>query len=296
MRPLLRGKHRVVIALIEHFGDIVACEPIVRHVRERHPDARITFVVNRKYRSLVDHHPAVDEVVECETLSRWMAARPAARTCYDLHLHERWCDPTGNVFWKPDGGHGVTRKNYYEHGSLLAAHCRGAGLPVLADPPQLHAAASDAAAVDALDLPQDFIVMHCRSNQVTRDWQDERWRALAGRMDLPVLEVGLRSVLGGEAGRLCGELSLLETYEVIRRASLFVGIDSGPAHFANAAGVPGVILLGHYSGYTRYTPYSGSYGDGSNASLIHHDGPARDIPLETVLDQVAQRLARREAA
>ena len=82
---------------------------------------------------------------------------------------------------------------------------------------------------------------------------------------------------------ICGELTILESAEVIRRAKLFIGIDSGPAHLANALGTPGVILMGSYLGFERYIPFSGHYGDGSNARLIFTDGPACLIDVNDVV-------------
>jgi heptosyltransferase III len=89
---------------------------------------------------------------------------------------------------------------------------------------------------------------------------------------------------------LCGRLLLLETAEVIRRAALFVGIDSGPAHLANAVGTPGVLLLGQYRTFGRYMPFSGGYADGSRATVLHADGPAATLTVDEVFDAVMRRL------
>ena len=45
---------RIAIGLVEHIGDIVACEPVVRHLRSIHPNAEISWVVNEGYRELID--------------------------------------------------------------------------------------------------------------------------------------------------------------------------------------------------------------------------------------------------
>ena len=277
-----------VVGLIEHFGDIVACEPVARHLKQRH--GRVAWAVRPAYREIVDAHPDVDVTIECETLSEWTHLRPSLRHPVDLHINRRWCDPTGNEFRKDDYGSGIDRTNYYDHGNLLAIACKGAGLPVLTEGPRVYSTPADVAAVDRLELPERFVVVHCKSNQEKRDWSAEKWRELVAKLNLPTIEVGLQSVLGGEIGRLCGRLSILQTAELIGRAQLFIGIDSGPAHLANAAGTPGVILLGHYNHYRRYLPYSGGYGDGSNATVIHHDGPAADIAVETVLAAAEGRL------
>ena len=83
----------------------------------------------------------------------------------------------------------------------------------------------------------------------------------------------------------------METAEVIRRADLFIGIDSGPAHLANAVGTPGVILLGAYGGFRSYLPYSGGYATGMAADIIRADGPAADVPAAAVYDAAMRRLS-----
>ena len=116
-----------------------------------------------------------------------------------------------------------------------------------------------------------------------------------------MVEVGLRAACAVDGSdvagtarpvNLCGRLSLLETAEVIRRAALFVGVDSGPAHLANAVGTPGVVLLGRYRGFDAYVPYSGGYADGSNATLVRADGPAATIDPAAVARAVRAELAR----
>jgi heptosyltransferase III len=117
----------------------------------------------------------------------------------------------------------------------------------------------------------------------------EKWIAFAEAViaaGMPVVELGLRPVGGGRtAGCIdpCGQLSVFETAKVIRRSAAFVGIGSGPAHLANATGVPGVILLGNYRRYSRYMPYSGSYAAGATDEAIQWEGPAADVPVQQAL-------------
>ncbi|MEL7237955.1 MAG: glycosyltransferase family 9 protein [Planctomycetota bacterium] len=276
------------VGLIEHFGDIVACEPIARYLHEKH--GQVAWSVRSVYRKLVDRNPHIAYTIECETLTEWMMIRQGMDVPVDLHINRRWCDPTGNEFHKDDHGSGIDRTNYYDHGNLLAIACKSAGLPVLTEGPRVYLNDADRAAVDGLGLPPRFVAVHCRSNQAKRDWDDDKWRQLVDRLDVPVVEVGLQSVLGGQEGRVCGRVSLLETAEVIQRANLFIGIDSGPAHLANAVQTPGVILLGRYNQYAKYMPYSGGYGDGTNAAVIQHEAPAADIAVKTVLAHAKERI------
>jgi heptosyltransferase-1 len=102
------------------------------------------------------------------------------------------------------------------------------------------------------------IVLHVGAGNEFRDWGGENLGALAGRLDgLP----GIRVVLAGSAqdvsraqeiqGKtrksvlsLAGELNLGELRELIGRAALFVGPDSGPMHIAATTSTPIVALFG----------------------------------------------------
>ncbi|MDA4630492.1 hypothetical protein NZA98_05080, partial [Escherichia coli] len=87
---------------------------------------------------------------------------------------------------------------------------------------------------------------------------------LQRELGIAVVEVGslkkqaLPSPLEGTID-LVNKTPLLATAEVIRRAKFFIGIDSGPAHMANAVGVPGIILLGRIGVFRNYNPFSGHF-------------------------------------
>jgi len=111
---------------------------------------------------------------------------------------------------------------------------------------------------------------------------------------LCVVELGLRSLLGrkddGNYSNLCGQSGIAESAEIIRRAALFIGIDSGPAHLANAVKTPGVILMGRYWTWDYYMPYTGFYADMRNCRILRQAGPVTDLPLDLCLNTVDEVL------
>lgn len=285
-------------------GDIVAAEPVARYVRRQHPDAEMTWVVRPAYRELVEANPNVDRSLVVGCLGEWVhLARSGALAEHhviDLHVHGRDCPRCHQAVEQPPGRRDVDVTNYYRHGNLLEIFCRSAGLPVLSEGPRVYVPPHARAFVDTLHLPDRFIAIHCTSNQDVRDWDAGKWSQLVARVcrttGAAVVEVGTTPIVTGSTAaegyhNLCGSLSILQTAEVIRRARVFVGIDSGPAHLANAVATYGVILLGHYRAYKWYMPYSGRYADGSNAHIIHADGPASSIPVEQVAALVEARLS-----
>jgi len=291
----------VVINLIEHFGDIVACEPVARYVRRTQPDALVCCLVTPPYRELLLYNPNIDVVFDVTCLSEWMLLK---RTdlfdeIIDLHVQNKECSICQKPLRKTSGDINITTENYYNYGNLLSAFCQSAGIPVIEDVPIVYIPDETVSRIDSLCLPENFIAVHCSSNEESRGWMQEKWHSLAQRLiqedNLPIVEVGLQPVLNYSSNQyvnLCGKLSLLETAEVIKRARLFIGIDSGPAHLANATGTYGIILLGEYRIFKHYMPYSGGYKTGENARIIYSDGPASEISVDEVFDSVKAELMK----
>ena len=299
-RRILDRRRPVSIALVEHLGDIVAGEPVARYARRRFPSAPLLWFVRAPYAEIPRSFPEVDDVVTVRCLTEWMLLRGAglAGDVLDLHISGRYCPKCSIPLAKSGAAGAMTPETYYDFGNLLGVECQSAGIEPIAESPVLHPGAPAMRKADGLSLPERFVVIHCASNEVQRDWPTEEWHRLLQHLGevlgFDVIEVGLspRAVKPGVARQrsLCGQLSILETAEVIRRARLFIGIDSGPAHLANAVGTPGVILLGRYRSFVRYTPYSGRYADGSGADLVRASGPVAGLLVEAVMAAVGRRL------
>lgn len=299
VRKEIPGRRFVVINLLEHFGDIVACEPVARYVRNFYPDAYVVWTVRGPYRELLIHNPSIDEVFVISCITEWMylVGTGVFDEIVDLHPQNRVCPFCRKPLLKNVGNTQITVENYYNYGNLLAAYCQSAGIPAIEDQPRVYIPYETVQRVDFARLPQRFIVVHCSSNEECRNWTHGKWWLLAQKImrDLGVfvVEIGLQPVIALESGsyvNLCGQLSLLETAEVIRRAELFVGIDSGPAHLANAVDTFGVILLGEYRVFNRYMPYSGRYKTGENANILYHEGPAANIAVNAVYAAIEQKI------
>ena len=101
---------------------------------------------------------------------------------------------------------------------------------------------------------------------------------------LPVLEIGSTPSFG-EISRYCGKLSILQSAEIIRRARLFIGIDSGPAtsprrrHAGRRAAGQLVALCVQRLGAAR-----------------HAVDRVDDIEVEAVRNAVSQQLHRHAVA
>ncbi|HVY14943.1 MAG TPA: glycoside hydrolase family 99-like domain-containing protein [Rhodopila sp.] len=304
--PVLSGR-RILVGLIEHFGDIVACEPVARYLRFNAPDAHIAWVVMPAYRELIDTNPYIDETITVDCLTDWI--RLTSHTTYDqlvdLHVNYRVCPHCYVPLVKRGGKPFVTAFNWFDYGPLLEAFSVGAGLPRLSAQPRIYLGTEHREAVDALGLPARFCVVHRKSNDPLKDWTAEGWEWLAKiireELGLTIVEVGAGAPEDmlppiRDSIDLTNRLPLLQTAEVIRRAGLFIGIDSGPAHFANALQVPGVVLLGRLIHFRQYCPYTGFYaGSSPQVKLVRNlNGPAAELGRNEVAEAVRYVLAAAE--
>jgi len=300
------GRKVVCISKVMHLGDIVACEPVARQIRRQHPQAFIIWCLQKPYREIMQHHPAVDYVLAVACLTEWMLFAEAGLfdEIVDLEMNHRPCDGC-KLSLRKQHDPGVTFENYYRLGCLLDVFSRCAGLHIEDQggnrDPSLYLPDSVRERAGQL-LPQEgkYLAVHCFSNESSRDWRIEKWRELltwvSKEWDLTIIEVGQQAGLA-QLGlpryiSMCGQLSILETAEAIRRSVLFIGVDSGPAHLANAVGTKGVILIGRYASFVKYQPYSGKYASPEHARLVYSMEPAANIPVEEVKIAVSEILSQ----
>jgi heptosyltransferase III len=299
----VRAGHRqvIVISQVERLGDIVACEPVVRHVRRERPRSFIVFAIHRSYRELADANAEIDYVlpVSCVTEWGWFAGSGLFNHIIDLNIYGRKCEICGVSWYKPDGHRGVTQDNYFDMGNLIGAYCQSAGLDAPTVGPRIDTPTADKKVVNRHNLPERFVVLHADSNEKEKELPVTVWKQIVFHINnhwrLPVVEIGSKTIVlspNDAANRsLCGQLTILQSAEVIRRCVLFLGIDSGPAHLANATGAYGVITLGRYRNFPRYMPYSGDYANGIRSELLYHDGPVSEMPVARIIEAIDRRLS-----
>jgi ADP-heptose:LPS heptosyltransferase len=287
---------KIAIGRIGHIGDIIACEPVSRYLRHKYPEAHLSWVVEAAYRELIDTNPHIDETVVVECTTDWikLAKHGAYDEIVDLHPNFRACKHCRTPLIKTSGNPRVSIYEYLNYGTLLEAFSIGAGLPKLSAAPQVYLQPTHAAAVDALGLPAEYCVIHRQSTSPEKDWSASDWRTVADwiarELRIPIVEIGATghaapSPLADVATDLVNRTSILETAEVIRRARFFVGVDSAPAHLANAVRAPGVVLLGRLGVFRSYMPFNGYYaGDATEVTLVRNlAGPVRDIAVTDVI-------------
>ncbi|WP_338875736.1 glycosyltransferase family 9 protein [Spirosoma sp. SC4-14] len=298
-----RTANRPLIAIIlsEQIGDIIACEPVVREVRRRHPNGYIIWMVRKPYVELVKHHPDLDGylIEKCPSERVYLLKTGIFDKVYNMHISHRKCkycpeDPVNPTADKI----GLTFDNYYHRGDLLYMFSQAAGLPPITADPKMYIPETVRQRISSLQLQESPIVIHCQSSHIARDWPANDWNKLVkwllATYPYPIIELGLEPVITQKHPNfrnLCGQLSLLETAEVIRRAHLFIGIDSGLAHMANASTTPGIILLGQLYDFVDYLPFSGRYKRGEDITILNNFGyPCSELPYNWVRNAIQRQL------
>jgi len=289
------SQKKIVVALVEHIGDIVASEPVDRFLKEKNPTAFTFRVVKKRYREVIQYNPNIDKIIEVSCLSEWIYLRFFLRLfnkieIVDLHVDQRVCFRHYLTISNPNAA-GIKVDNYFHFGNLLEVFSLTAGLPKLNVRPIYHLPSPPPTSVYG-----NYVVVHTLSNGESKMWPAEKWNVLAQFLidqGLHVAEIGLYAQIRNDSNMfvdLCGKLSFTEIACVIKQSKLFIGIDSSFAHFANALGAKNtLILLGDLHDFKNYIPYSGSDNEMADIIVRQH-GPLRDLSIETVIDRVKSKL------
>lgn len=292
-------KKLVAVVRTEHFGDIVAVEPLSRQVRDLYPQGHIVWFVKPVFRELVETNPHIDEVFPefCVTQREVILQSGVFDEVHQLQFRNNNHCPVCQKFY--DNPVAVQKNinvdNYFDQGNLLEVFSKVGNLDLPTDQqPRLYLLPRHQTKVDGLNLPSNYLVIHCQTNFAPKDWPSDRWEKLVNWLidnySYSIVEVGLTSALNISHPRyfnLTGKLSILETAEVIRRSDYFIGLDSGPAHLANAVNTPGFVLMGSLGNFDTYNPYSGEYGAGKNCTIIRDVGqPCAQLSYKRVTDSI----------
>ncbi|MDI9868821.1 glycosyltransferase family 9 protein [Flectobacillus roseus] len=293
-------KQIIGVLLAEHFGDIVAAEPLSRIIKQKYPDSKVFWIVRKPFRELIDSNPNIDYTIEETNLyqSILTSRHHNFDIFYNLHMPElRLHIPTLTFLTNPYAEQlGIHVKNYFEFGNLLEVFAKVGGLPLSQETPKVYISENDKQKIDQQALPQKFVAIHCHSNFSPKDWQTYHWENLIQRLytlSYHVVEVGLKSSLNQSLPgyiNCCGKFSLLQTAEIIRRAQFFMGVDSGPAHLANAVGTYGLLLFGKFVHFDKYLPYSGGYATNNAIMITDGQKPCADLPFEVVWEVVEKHI------
>ncbi|MCI0501486.1 MAG: hypothetical protein L0Y61_07040, partial [Epsilonproteobacteria bacterium] len=172
----IRYRDKIIfIDLHEHIGDIVACEPISRYVKQKFSKHQIIWIVKYPYSELVKYNPSIDYVLKITSLFEWIVLKKTIlhKNIIELHLDGK-IDPIFKIKLSNPNKYNIGLTNYFNYGSLLESFSLAAGLPKLSNAPLFHLAHPA-----KLFPAKNGIVIHCVSNEIEKNWDKEKWNLLA---------------------------------------------------------------------------------------------------------------------
>ena len=306
------GPSRILVVRTDRLGDVILTLPVFSHLRRRFPKAHLALLAQRYAGAIVEGSPQVDEILWYDTGEEILPLRALVRVLragrFDTVVVVH---PTGRLalavflagiptrigtgyrwysflFNRRVYTHRKTAERHeaeYNVGLLGTLGCD----TVLRKPLEAHlvitpvAQESVAARLRAAGIAGEYAVIHPGSGGSAREWPQESFAALAGKItaglslcvvttgtarEIPVAEAVARAG-GVKAACFAGALSLQELAALISRSSLVIGNSTGPLHLGSALGVP---VLGFYPripvmGPGRWGPYT------ENARVLVADGP-----------------------
>lgn len=270
---------RIGIIHLNQIGDMVFALPLLKAVRDYYAGAEICSVVKPNLRELLEGSGYVDRILlkEDGLAAKAKLATSLHRMRLDLLIclarsqeglllsaasgsrtkagfaHFPW-DLTLDVKENVEG-----HNCWYNNAKLL----RALGIPIIQD--NYVGLLRIKGEEPARDLPERYVVLSpgASARRLIKAWDEDKFAAVIRQLHA---RYGLAAVLvGGADSRDCiaqimelaqrdgdqpmivdlsGRIGLRQLVAVLRKASLFVGIDSGVMHLASAVDIPVVGLFG----------------------------------------------------
>jgi len=289
-------KPKVLIALLVSAGDVLISTAVVRAIRKRHPDAEITYITSPLHANLLEGNPRLDTVCtlgpDHYSVDAWTEVKRRASRGWDhVYLLQAW----------PDRGADFERRRRDGH-HLVDIYAEFAGVALENPTLELAITEEDRQLVDDLlrdsgiSAEDSIIALHGRSGNPQNEWGEENFRALAEKIQARYPQLKMVLLGGPESAayqwpgvvNLAGKLTFRQSAEVIRRCTLFVGVDSVCSHMTSLFQKDAIVLFGH-------VPPSLAAPLNAHARVLRGEGnETKNIPVEAVLQRIESVLQSRE--
>ena len=291
----------ILLVRFSSIGDLLLTTPLLRALRMRHPDARLSFVVREDMADTLRNNPRIDELITWErgsSLTELAERLRGERWTHRLDLHRSL---RSSLLRRMVGGRWSTYpKHRVRRKLLILSHGKRGGhlghvaeryfvaareLDVTPDggPPEFfvsNAAAAEATAFLAergLGRDRALVALAPGAAHFTKRWPPHHWIALTQRLsaerDIVIVggaaekELGAQMMLAGGDRVLsaAGRYSLDGTAALIARAQSLVAGDTGVLHLGTAVGTRVIGLYGPTIEAFGFFPYR------APAVILQHD-------------------------
>lgn len=267
----MMGRAKFLIIQTAFIGDVVLATVLADALKKKHPDAEVHFLLKKGHESLLENHPSVDRIFSWDkkngkyrNLFRLIAELRKARYTEIFNLQRFFSsglitvlsraerrsgfdkNPLSFFFKKkiphriPDFRNG--RALHEVERNLLFIQEPGSEIPR----PTLYPSEQDRQKIQSLIEGKAYFVVAPSSIWFTKQWPMEKWKDLLMRLPLThrVFLVGSAAEkekvsalenIHPDTANLCGELSMMQTVALMKKADHVFTNDSAPLHFASAA-------------------------------------------------------------
>lgn len=255
---------RVAAIRLRSLGDCVLTTPALALLKQYRPDLDVAVVVEERFRAIFEGNPDIARIL-APSAREMFAWRPSltlnlhggtgsmlltAASCAGIRAgfaHHRFRFVYSHRIPRAQEILGEERKVHTaEH---IASAMFWLGVP-RAEPPRAKLFAPRSSSDAAPDLPNGaYAVLHPFASEPAKTWPADRFIGVASEFR----RAGLEPIFLAGPGDDTTPFAAFEAWNgrpltgvknLLARARLFVGNDSGPAHIAAAFGVPVVALFG----------------------------------------------------
>ncbi len=246
----------IFFGLHQTLGDVIVSTSIIREIKRKYPDSKITYAVGKDYIEILDGNPDISEIIPInshwEAILRsnekpyWKIMLPLMKTTEDTLWHQRtpWClEPKDGEF------HNLVDMYAYKCGDDLKITDRRSFLfpkdqawqEILSSPSQYINELKD----------NQFITIHTTSRNESKDWSFSNFAELAKRVydryegKINIYQVGGAKDIPLPAPVRCTNgTNLKHTIALINKSKFHIDIDSGTSFIADSLNVPTVCIMG----------------------------------------------------
>src|SRR5580658_990727 len=290
-------------------GDMIHALPGAASLKHSFPDACVTWVVEPKWVPLLQSNGFVDRIVvfrRDDPLS-WRRTKDELRAChYDLAVDFQGLTKSALIahLARPEriAGFGSRVVRERPAGLFYSTRVPSSSVHVVDQALDLAAGAGAANLVRVFPLPAGgpggrlpdtpFALACALAGWTSKQWPLEYYERLAAmlreKFGMPLVLNGAPGTVPAVAGTLVHESGIPGLIDVTRRATLVIGVDSGPLHLAAALNKSGVAIFGP-TDPARNGPRGGDFQvfRANGVPTTHRRGTAIDPSMRAIApDQV----------